>query len=88
MTLTERYLAELDREAKRTRKVLEHVPTGRDDWKPHQKSMAFGRLAGLVGEDFFGEREPGADFVGHLRFLDDNRTVLAFLPALLPALLP
>lgn len=48
MTLTERYLAELDREAARTRKVLEQVPTGRDDWKPHSRSMSFGRLAGLV----------------------------------------
>ncbi len=48
MTLTERYLAELDREAARTRRVLEQVPTGRDDWKPHPRSMALGRLAGLV----------------------------------------
>ncbi len=24
------------------------VPTGRDDWKPHAKSMPLGRLAGLV----------------------------------------
>ncbi|MEO8481114.1 MAG: DinB family protein [Acidobacteriota bacterium] len=48
MTLTDRYLAELDREAARTRRVLEHVPTGHDDFKPHEKSMPFGRLAGLV----------------------------------------
>lgn len=48
MTLIERYLAELDREATRTRKVLEQVPTGRDDWKPHARSMALARLAGLV----------------------------------------
>ena len=49
MTLTELFLAELDREAVRTRRALEHVPTGRDDWKPHAKSMPLGRLAGLVG---------------------------------------
>jgi hypothetical protein len=48
MKLTELFLAELDREATRTRRALEHVPTGRDDWKPHAKSMPLGRLAGLV----------------------------------------
>ena len=48
MTLTELFLDELDREAARSRRVLEAVPSGRDDWKPHQKSMPLGRLAGLV----------------------------------------
>jgi uncharacterized damage-inducible protein DinB len=48
MTLTQLFLEELDREAPRTRKALERVPKGRDDWKPHDKSMPLGRLAGLV----------------------------------------
>jgi uncharacterized damage-inducible protein DinB len=48
MKLTELFLAELDREASRTRRALERVPLGRDDWKPHPKSMPLGRLAGLV----------------------------------------
>ena len=48
MKLTELFLAELDREAARTRRALEQVPLGRDDWKPHSKSMPLGRLAGLV----------------------------------------
>jgi len=48
MKLNELFLAELDREAPRTRRALENVPLGRDDWKPHTKSMALGRLAGLV----------------------------------------
>jgi len=48
MTLTELFLAELDREAPRTRRAVERVPTGRDDWAPHPKSMPLGRLAGLV----------------------------------------
>jgi len=48
MTLTELFLGELDREAARTRRVIENVPVGHDDWKPHDKSMPFGRLAGLV----------------------------------------
>lgn len=48
MTLIELFLDELDREAARSRRVLEAVPGGRDDWKPHPKSMPLGRLAGLV----------------------------------------
>jgi uncharacterized damage-inducible protein DinB len=42
------FLAELDREAPRTRGALEQVPRDRDDWKPHPKSMPLARLAGLV----------------------------------------
>jgi uncharacterized damage-inducible protein DinB len=48
MTLTELFAAELDREGPRTRRALESVPRGRDDWKPHSKSMPLARLAGLV----------------------------------------
>jgi uncharacterized damage-inducible protein DinB len=48
MKLTQLFLEELDREAPRTRRALERVPSGRDDWKPHSKSMPLGRLAGLV----------------------------------------
>jgi uncharacterized damage-inducible protein DinB len=48
MKMADLFLAQLDDEAPRTRRALEHVPEGRDDWKPHEKSMAFGRLAMLV----------------------------------------
>ena len=48
MSLTQLFLAELEREAPRTRGALTHVPTDRDDWAPHPKSMPLGRLAGLV----------------------------------------
>jgi uncharacterized damage-inducible protein DinB len=48
MKLTELFLAEVDREAVRTRRTLERVPRGRDEWTPHPKSMPLGRLAGLV----------------------------------------
>ena len=48
MTLTQLFLAELDREALRTRRALEQVPRGRDEWTPHPKSMPLARLAGLV----------------------------------------
>jgi uncharacterized damage-inducible protein DinB len=48
MQLTQLLLDELDREAARTRRVLASVPGGKDDWKPHDRSMPLGRLAGLV----------------------------------------
>lgn len=48
MKLTELFLGELEREAPITRRALERVPEGRDDWKPHDKSMPLGRLASLV----------------------------------------
>jgi len=41
-------LEQLEREGPRTKRVLEKVPEGRDDWKPHDKSMPIGRLAHLV----------------------------------------
>jgi len=48
MKLTELCLGELEREAPASRRVLERVPEGRYDWKPHEKSMALGYLATLV----------------------------------------
>src|SRR5262245_52790057 len=48
MKLTQLFLDQLDREAGRTRQALKNVPTGKDDWKPHAKSMPLLRLAGLV----------------------------------------
>src|SRR5688572_1620468 len=48
MKLTDLFSEELAREGAITRRVLERIPEGRDDWKPHQKSMPFGRLAMLV----------------------------------------
>jgi uncharacterized damage-inducible protein DinB len=48
MKMTDQFLAQLDAESRRTRRALERVPEGRDDWTPHQKSMPLGRLAGLI----------------------------------------
>lgn len=47
-SLTDRLLAEFESEAAITRRVLERVPEGKNDWKPHEKSMSMGRLASLV----------------------------------------
>jgi uncharacterized damage-inducible protein DinB len=48
MKLAGFFLDELEREAGATRRVLERVPEGRNDWKPHAKSMPLGYLAALV----------------------------------------
>jgi uncharacterized damage-inducible protein DinB len=48
MKTTELLVAELDRESVRIRKVIERVPEGKNDWKPHPKSMTLGALATLV----------------------------------------
>lgn len=45
MPLVDALLPEFDHEMTVTRKVLERVPDGQFDWKPHQKSMSLGQLA-------------------------------------------
>ena len=45
MKLTELFLTQLETEAALSRRALERVPEGRNDWKPHEKSMQLGYLA-------------------------------------------
>jgi uncharacterized damage-inducible protein DinB len=48
MKLTELFLGQLQSEEGSTRNVLQQVPEGRNDWKPHEKSMPLGYLSALV----------------------------------------
>ncbi len=48
MKIKDLLLAQLEREATGTRKALENVPEGKNDWKPHAKSMPLGSLANLI----------------------------------------
>lgn len=50
MTLSQVILAEFENEAGSTRKILERVPGDKLSWKPHEKSMTLGRLAGHIAE--------------------------------------
>ena len=50
MALSEALLPEFDEEMKNTRKMLERIPDDKFDYKPHEKSMALGRLASHVAE--------------------------------------
>jgi uncharacterized damage-inducible protein DinB len=45
MPMIDALLPEFDHEMSVTRKLLERVPEGRSDWKPHVKSMSLGQLA-------------------------------------------
>ena len=62
MAMRDALLPEFDHEMATTRKTLERVPEGKPDWKPHDKSMTMGRLAGHVAElPSFVTRALGAD---------------------------
>jgi uncharacterized damage-inducible protein DinB len=90
MKLNELFLAELDREAAITRRGVERVPEGRDDWKPHDKSMPLGRLAGLVAmmpswitmmidKEEFDLNPPGGSPSGFQRQLKTNKELVEAL---------
>jgi len=48
MAIADALLPELDHEVAVTRKLLERVPEGKSDWKPHEKSFSLGQLAGHI----------------------------------------
>jgi uncharacterized damage-inducible protein DinB len=50
MAIREMLLPEFDEEMRNTRKILERVPDDKLGYKPHEKSMALGRLAAHVAE--------------------------------------
>ena len=50
MTINQSLIAELQMESASTRKMLERVPTEKNAWKPHEKSMALGNLAAHVAD--------------------------------------
>ena len=48
MKMTDWFIAELESEAAKSRRVLEQVPQGKRDWKPHERSMQLGYLSDLI----------------------------------------
>ena len=90
MKLTELFADEVVREGALTRRALERVPEGRDDWKPHDKSMPLGRLAmmlaGMPGwlsiiveKDEFDLNPPGGGSSSFARELKTNKDLLETL---------
>jgi uncharacterized damage-inducible protein DinB len=45
-------IAEMEQEAATARRCLERVPADKFDWKPHEKSTSFGKLATHIAEMF------------------------------------
>jgi uncharacterized damage-inducible protein DinB len=74
MPIAQSLLPEFDHEMQSTRKLLECVPDGKFDYKPHEKSMKLGQLASHVAQipeyitstiqkermDFTGQEKPFA----------------------------
>jgi uncharacterized damage-inducible protein DinB len=50
MAIRDAILPEFEYEMATTRKTLERVPEDKVNWKPHDTSMAMGRLAGHIAE--------------------------------------
>jgi uncharacterized damage-inducible protein DinB len=50
MTISEMLLPEFDQEVANSRKILSCLPESGFDFRPHEKSMTLGRLAGHVAE--------------------------------------
>ena len=48
MPIADTLLPEFDQEMATTRRLLERVPSGQGEWKPHAKSFALAHLAQLV----------------------------------------
>jgi len=48
MKLKDILFEQLEREIDSSRRTLERVPEGKNNWKPHEKSMELGYLASLV----------------------------------------
>ena len=87
MKLTELFAEEIVREGALTRRALERVPEGRDDWKPHEKSMPLGRLAMMIAgmpawlsmiveKDEFDLNPPGGGSSSFARELKTNKELL------------
>lgn len=50
MKLSDLFLPEFEQEMKTARATLERIPEDKLSWKPHEKSMPLGRLAGHIAE--------------------------------------
>lgn len=51
-TIGSALIAEMEHEAATTKACLERIPADKFSWKPHEKSMEFGKLASHIAEMF------------------------------------
>lgn len=74
MAIRDALLPEFDHEAATTRRLLERVPEQEFAWKPHEKSMSLGQLAGhLANLPSWGRSILGAEFYDLATAGDDAR---------------
>lgn len=89
MKISETLLPEFDQEMASTRKVLERVPEGKGDWKPHAKSSTFNALAAHIANmpdwagltlqsDSFDYAPPGAPPYETPKFASTKDLLAAF----------
>jgi uncharacterized damage-inducible protein DinB len=89
MKISESILPEFDQEMANTRKVLERVPEGKDDWKPHAKSSTLSALAAHIANmpdwagltmqsDSFDYAPPGAPPYETPKFGSNKALLAAF----------
>jgi uncharacterized damage-inducible protein DinB len=73
-------LAEFDQEMSTTRRLLERVPDGKGDWKPHPKSFSLAHLAQLVarmpGWIVGTLRQPNIDLASSARYSTEKTSTL------------
>src|SRR3981189_269399 len=50
MAINQALLPEFDHEIANTRKTVQRIPDDKLGWKPHERSMTLGRLAGHIAE--------------------------------------
>ena len=50
MSINQSFIMELQHEAANTHKILERIPTEKNDWKPHDKSMKLGNLVTHISD--------------------------------------
>jgi uncharacterized damage-inducible protein DinB len=96
MSKVDAFIAEFDREAATTRKLLERLPDDKMEWKPHEKSSTLGRLAmhivmlpGRLAEaatkdDFSFGPNPGKDIVTRQDVLEAFDASIAKVHEFLP----
>jgi uncharacterized damage-inducible protein DinB len=63
MAIKDALIAEFKHETSLTKKMLERVPSDKNDWKPHEKSMSAGRLATHIAETL--------KWISSIRHVDD-----------------
>ena len=81
MGVSAELLPEFESEMAVTRRTLERVPEDKLSWKPHDKSMPLGRLAGhiaeLVGMGTLVVKEDGLDFAARRAAQPDSKPTVA-----------